>query len=88
MVALQIRDVPERTRDVLAARARARGLSLQAFLLALVEDEARRTHNADVLGRFAGRSDGSRVGPGVTAADVRAARAERAQEAAEPDGGR
>lgn len=61
MVALQIRDVPDDVRQVLAERARARGQSLQAFLLSLVEDEARRAHNRTVLDRFADRSDGSRL---------------------------
>ncbi|MGH3843031.1 MAG: hypothetical protein ACRDS0_16525 [Pseudonocardiaceae bacterium] len=58
MVASQIRDVPE---DVLAQRARARGQSLQAFLLWLVEQEARRSRNLAVLDRFADRTDGSRL---------------------------
>jgi hypothetical protein len=61
MVALQIRDVPIEVRDVLVAQAQARGQSLQAFLLALVEREARRMHNIDVLLRFDRRSDGSRL---------------------------
>ena len=39
MVALQIRDVPEETRDQLVVLARARGESLQAFLLRLVQRE-------------------------------------------------
>jgi hypothetical protein len=61
MVAWQIRDVPEDIRQTLAARARACGQSLQAFLLSLVEDEARRSANLALLDRFAGRDDGSRL---------------------------
>jgi antitoxin FitA len=78
MVALQIRDVPENVRDALAERARAKGQSLQAFLLALVEAEARRAQNSAVLAKFAGRSDGSRAEPGQTAAELAADRAARA----------
>jgi predicted nucleic acid-binding protein len=60
MVALQIRDVPDEVRDVLAERARARGQSLQAFLLSVLREEARRSRNLALLERFADRSDGSR----------------------------
>lgn len=77
MVALQIRDVPDEVRDVLAERARARGQSLQAYLLALVEGEALRGGNVDVLRRFEGRSDGA-TGPAVEiVADLDEARAHR-----------
>lgn len=58
MTALQIRNVPDDVRDTLAQRARARGQSLQAFLLALVEDEARRQRNLALLEAMEGRSDG------------------------------
>jgi antitoxin FitA len=70
MVALQIRDVPEEVRDALAAQAKARGQSLQSYLLELVETQARRLRNTAVLDRFAGRSDGSRVLPGEAAAEL------------------
>jgi antitoxin FitA len=70
MVALQIRDVPDEVRDALAEQARARGQSLQAFLLELVQTQARRPRNTAVLDRFAGRSDGSRVVPGETSAEL------------------
>jgi antitoxin FitA len=78
MVALQIRDVPEDIRDILTQRARTRGQSLQAFLLALVEAEAKRARNAAVLAQFAGRTDGTRTQPGETAAELATHRAERA----------
>ena len=61
MVALQIRGVDDEVRDALAERARARGQSLQAFLLSLVQEEARRSTNLAVLDRFSGRGDGSRL---------------------------
>lgn len=61
MVALQIRDVPDDIREELAARAAARGQSLQSFLLALVTEEAHRSANLALLERFGGRRDGSRL---------------------------
>lgn len=61
MVALQIRDVPPEVRDVLAEQARARGQSLQAYLLWLVTQEATRSANVSLLHRFVGRTDGSQV---------------------------
>lgn len=79
MVALQIRDVPDDVRDALFERARARGQSLQAFLLSLVEAEARRSRNQAVLARFDGRSDGSRVTATEAADELRSSRAEHDQ---------
>ena len=76
MVALQIRDVPEDIRDALAAQAKARGQSLQSYLLELVETQARRLRNTAVLDRFAGRSDGSRSLPGETSAELAEQRAQ------------
>ncbi|PWU54697.1 hypothetical protein DLE60_29500 [Micromonospora globispora] len=70
MVALQIRDVPEEVRDALAAQAKARGQSLQAYLLELVETQARRLRNTATLERFAGRTDGTHSLPGETAAEL------------------
>lgn len=77
MVALQIRGVPEEVRDTLVERARARGQSLQAFLLSLVEAEAGRSANRSVLARFSGRSDGSTVSENETANELRNLRVER-----------
>jgi len=77
MVALQIRDVPEDVRAALAERARERSQSLQAYLLSLVQTDARRSRNATVLGRLANRSDGTRSRPGETAAQMAAGRKER-----------
>lgn len=61
LVALQIQDVPDEVRGFLAGLAVARGQSLQAFLLALVADEARRSSNLTLLDRFRDRRDGSRL---------------------------
>lgn len=77
MVALQIRDVPDDVRQALAERARARGQSLQAFLLSLVQDEARRSANVAMLERFAGRHDGSRVSAAQATEALDRARADR-----------
>lgn len=77
MVALQIRDVPADVRDTLAERARRRGQSLQAYLLALVTDEADRSNNATLLERFHNRDDGTSIGPSDVTEALHAARAER-----------
>lgn len=58
MVALQIRDVPEEVRDILAERAQREGRSLQSLLLDLVKTEAERANNLAALARFEGRTDG------------------------------
>lgn len=57
-------------RDVLAERVSARGQSMQAFLLALVQAEAQRARNAAVLARLAKSTDGTRSAPGQTAAEL------------------
>jgi hypothetical protein len=80
MVALQIRDVPDEVRDALVAQARARGQSLQAFLLELVRQQALRANNAALLGRFTGRDDGLRTSPGELAEVVAEERRRREEE--------
>lgn len=77
MVALQIRDVPDDVRQALAECARARGQSLQAFLLSMVQEEARRSANLALLDRFAGRDDGSRLPAEEATAALDQARTER-----------
>lgn len=77
MVALQIRDVPEDIRQTLAKQAAARGQSLQAFLLTLVTDEARRSSNLAVLERFGARHDGSQLSTAEATEALNQARAER-----------
>jgi hypothetical protein len=48
-VALQIRDVPDDIRDLLAEQARTRGQSMQAYLLDLVSREARLGSRVDMF---------------------------------------
>lgn len=50
-VALQIRDVPDDIRDLLAAQAAARGQSMQAYLLDVVSREARLGTKVDMFWR-------------------------------------
>lgn len=71
MPLLQIRDVPERTRQVLTSRAAARGESLNSLLLALLAREAEQPTVAEVLARAAARSER------VTASSVDEIRAAR-----------
>ena len=77
MVALQIRDVPDEVRDLLSADARARGQSLQAYLLELVETQAGRLRNTAVLDRFHGRSDGVIASADEMAAELAEQRRQR-----------
>ena len=54
---LQIRDVPEEARRGLKARAAARGQSLNAYLLDIIERETARPTVAEVLDRAAQRAE-------------------------------
>ena len=49
MAAIQIKDVPDEVRDILAAEARRSGKSLQAHLLGLLEKEARFARNREIV---------------------------------------
>lgn len=49
--ALQIRDVPAEVRDAIADQARREGRSVQSYLLALVEREARLLENVAAFER-------------------------------------
>jgi plasmid stability protein len=53
VVALQIRDVPEDVRDAIAQQAARQGQSVQAYLLDLVQREARMLCNAEAFERTA-----------------------------------
>ena len=53
MVALQIRGVSEFTRRTLSVEARARGESLQEYLLDLLDREARDIDNRQLLAEWA-----------------------------------
>ena len=81
MVAIQIRGVSEEVREALVSQARARGQSLQVYLLELVEAQAHRMRNVALLDSFTGRSDGTRASAGETAAEL-----QRQREAQEPSG--
>ena len=53
-VALQIRDVPDEVRDVIAQRASQRGQSMQAYLLDLLQREVRLAVNAETFEKTTG----------------------------------
>ncbi len=52
-VALQIRDVPEEARDVLARLAAENGQSMQAYLLDMVDREVQMARNAEMFEELA-----------------------------------
>jgi len=54
---LQIRDVPDEARRALKARAAARGQSLNAYLLDMINREVARPTVAEVLERAARRAE-------------------------------
>lgn len=70
MAYLQIRDVPDEVRDVLAARAQERGQSLNMYLRELVLREASFAHNRVLMEEIAARPSSSRY----TVEDVISAR--------------
>lgn len=49
MSAIQIKDVPDEVREILAAEAKRAGKSLQAYLLGLLEKEARFARNRAIV---------------------------------------
>ena len=55
MPAIQIRNVPEETRRLVSARARAHGQSMQQYLYALLEREAGFARNHEILEEIAAR---------------------------------
>ena len=79
VVSIQVRDVPEQVRDMLAQVARSRGQSMQAYLLALLEEDARRARNVMLLRRVRETGGGYVAAPGETAEELDAIRAERDQ---------
>lgn len=56
---VQIRDVPEKTRRIMKGRAAARGQSLNAYLLDVINREAARPTVEEVLDRAASRAERS-----------------------------
>jgi len=73
---LQVRKVPESTHSVLRRRAVHAGMSLQEYLLSMLNDVARRPTVEEVLARVARRS-GGRVSLREAARDIRADRDRR-----------
>ncbi|WP_112139331.1 FitA-like ribbon-helix-helix domain-containing protein [Glycomyces dulcitolivorans] len=65
--AVQIRDIPDESLDVIRARAAAEGMSLQGYLRRMVIEEAASPTVAEVLARSSRRS------AGVSMADIVAA---------------
>lgn len=49
MAAIQIKDVPDEVKEALAAEAKRSGKSLQAYLLGLLEKEARFARNRAIV---------------------------------------
>lgn len=76
MPSITIRDVPDDTRDELAARAAASGRSLQEYLRAELIELASKPDVATVLARAAERARrlGTRVDPAQIVADIEADR--------------
>lgn len=79
MVSIQVRDVPEQVRDTLAAVARSRGQSMQAYLLTLLEEDARRARNVMLLRQVRETGRGYVAVAGETPAELDTIRAERDQ---------
>src|SRR5436309_14738865 len=77
MVSIQVRDVPEQVRDTLAQVARSRGQSMQAYLLALLEEDARRARNVMLLKQVRETGGGYVAAPGEPAGGLDAIRAGR-----------
>lgn len=74
-VAITIRDVPDETRDELAARAARAGKSLQEYLRGMLMDAAARPQVADVIARARARARVEATGVRVDAESILAARA-------------
>ncbi|MFG1708707.1 hypothetical protein ACFLIM_36470 [Nonomuraea sp. M3C6] len=83
---MQIRDVPDDIADEIAARARAKGQSAQAYMLGLLVADAHRSRNIELIAQFEGRDDGMHSAPGQTGELVRQARSEREEQLAETTG--
>ena len=79
MVSIQVRDVPEQVRDTLAEVARSRGQSMQAYLLSLLEEDARQARNVMLLRQVRETGGGYVAGAGETEAELDTIRAERDQ---------
>lgn len=82
MTAIQVRDVPEATRQVLIRAAAARDESLQVYLSEVLEQEVRRVQNRELVSSYASkrRSSATHVDP---AEIIREGREERQQQIAD-----
>lgn len=76
---LQIRDVPDEARRTLKARAAARGESLNAYMLELIERETARPTVGEVLQRAARRAERADASAVETLDAARAERDEQLQ---------
>lgn len=76
---VQIRNVPDPTRRLLKARAAARGESLNAYLLDLVERDVARPTVEEVLERAARRAERATASAVDVVEEARAERAGRAR---------
>jgi len=76
MSLLQIRNVPDEARRALKARAAARGESLNAYLLKLIDREVARPTVGDVLDRAARRAERADVSALAAVAESRAQRSD------------
>jgi len=74
-----VRDVPEQVRDTLAEVARSRGQSMQAYLLSLLEEDARQARNVMLLRQVRETGGGYVAEAGQTEAELDTIRAERDQ---------
>jgi antitoxin FitA len=80
MVAIQIRDVPESTRDALVEAARRQGMSLQAYLFDVIRREADVVTRGRLLHEWADSPLLSGDQPIDSVAVIRRVRKEREQE--------
>lgn len=80
MVAVQIRDVPDEVRDALVADAEQRGQSLQAYLMDVLEHQARMARNRLWLARMRGNPVARVTGDESTPELIRRLREERTQQ--------
>lgn len=68
-MAVTIRDVPDEVRDLLAEQARARGQSLQSFLLTVLRRQAAFSQNRQILAEI-DEDLGQQGGAGADAPDA------------------
>jgi plasmid stability protein len=81
---LQIRNVPERAHRVLKARAAARGKSLNAYLLEIIDREVERPTVAEVLERATRRAEHARTSAVDVIDTIRAERGRQLLDRSDP----